>query len=232
MSQPATVTITVNPANRPPTVAVVAGGTCLDDDTGRVVLSVTDPDSAPAELSVSATSSREALLPSSRLRIDGSGSTRWLTADTVSGASGRATVRITVDDGALQSTTTVTVIVGTGRANQLAGTAGADLLLAKDGNDTVTGAQGRDVLCGGNGADVIRGGTGHDTASGGVGADRVSGDDGNDSLRGGSGADRLSGGAGADTLRGESGADFFSGGSGSDTYIDVRPAKGDTSDGT
>ncbi len=119
------------------------------------------------------------------------------------------------------------------RDDQIAGTAGDDVLTSRrdgatvdglGGNDTVYGLGAADVLRGGGGNDVLRGGGAADTLQGGAGNDRLSGQAGNDILRGGAGADTLDGGAGNDRLFGEGGSDrfVFAPGGGTDRIKDFQ----------
>lgn len=98
-------------------------------------------------------------------------------------------VRITATDSAGASTGDVFIlsvvsglqVLADGNANQLVGTADADLLDAQAGNDSLIGGDGNDVLFGRTGDDTLEGG------------------DGNDVLIGGNGVDVMTGGAGDDT---------------------------------
>lgn len=72
----------------------------------------------------------------------------------------------------LYSTDTLAEKNGGVGADQLAGTAGRDLLNGNGGNDRIGGFAGDDQL---------NGGEGNDTLDGGIGADRLAGGDGNDS---------------------------------------------------
>lgn len=56
-------------------------------------------------------------------------------------------------------------------ADNIIGTAGADLMKGLGGNDLLTGGDGDDVIEGGAGADLLNGGLGNDTLIGGLGAD-------------------------------------------------------------
>lgn len=88
----------------PPTVTIAAGGSCDINGTATtatITLALTDPD--PAALTLTATSSDQALLPNTGLTTAGSGATRTLTAATNPARSGRATVTVTVSDGAVRS---------------------------------------------------------------------------------------------------------------------------------
>lgn len=101
------------------------------------------------------------------------------------------------------------VIVGTPEPDSLVGTAMADVVYAKAGDDSVRAGDGSDVVYGQAGADVLHGADGHDVLYGGGGKDAVHGGedgdieygrDGNDSLWGGRGADQLFGRPGRDVL--------------------------------
>jgi VCBS repeat-containing protein len=205
-SNPATVTITVTAANDPPTVTVVAGGTCgRDDHSGTINLAVGDVENAATTLTLSVVSSNPALVPTSNVAFAGSGAARTMTVSAVDGRSGTAILTITVSDEDASGKVEVKVTVGGGGKDTLTGGSGADLLLAQSNNDTLTGGDGNDLLCG---------------------------DSGGDTLSGGAGVDSLGGGSGTDRLTGGSDADRFSGGSGTDTATDFTAAEGDTTDGT
>jgi VCBS repeat-containing protein len=223
-SNTATVTITVNAVNDPPTAAVV-GGTCLSDTAAQAVVNLTvgDVESSPSSLTVSATSSNQTLLPNGNLVVGGSGAARTLTLTAAPKKTGTAVVTVVVSDGTDSTSLDITVEVGGGASNTLTGTSGPDVLFGLGGRDILNGIGGNDLLCGGKGADQLNGGDGNDVLAAGPG---------NDMLSGGSGDDRLLGQAGADTLTGGVGADFFSGGAGVDTSTDFNPGEGDTTDGT
>ncbi len=118
----------------------------------------------------------------------------------------------------------------------LTGTAAADTLLGKDGNDTLSGNEGSDQLYGGAGNDLMSGGQGQDTLYGGAGNDTLLGDSGADVQFGGDGddvlmasfdaIDRLDGGAGNDTLTGQALGDVLIGGEGADRIELRRTAAG------
>jgi serralysin len=71
----------------------------------------------------------------------------------------------------------------------LTGTALADTIDAKGGNDRVFGLAGNDTLRGGAGNDLLEGGDGNDTLDGGTGNDTLNGSKGADSMNGGKGND-------------------------------------------
>jgi Tol biopolymer transport system component len=96
------------------------------------------------------------------------------------------------------------------------GTPRADVIAGAGTNDRIRGGRGNDVICGGRGNDRLSGGPGRDRVFGNSGRDRVLGDGGRDRLEGGSGPDRLSGGPGRDRLKGGSGRDRLNGGASRD----------------
>jgi Ca2+-binding RTX toxin-like protein len=69
-------------------------------------------------------------------------------------------------------------IVGTNKADYLAGTGHDDVIIGLAGNDTITGGAGDDKLYGGPGNDVITGGAGADQIFGGRGSDTIHAADG------------------------------------------------------
>jgi len=104
-------------------------------------------------------------------------------------------------------------------ADEIVGSARANLIRALEGDDIIDGLGGNDRLYGGGGNDTIAGGRGNDRLEGGTGDDTLSGDTGNDTLLGGDGTDRLSGDSGNDRLEGGLGDDALSGGLGNDTLL-------------
>ncbi|MGH3714448.1 MAG: Ig-like domain-containing protein [Micromonosporaceae bacterium] len=202
VSNLATVSITVTPADDPPTVAVAAGGSCGDDGhSGTVNLQLTDSDTPPSSLTLSVTTDNVALLPVGNVSFGGSGATRTLTATTVDGVTGTAVLTVIVNDGTSSGTVTITVKVDGNGVGTVNGTDGADMLFGQNGNDALNGLAGNDLLCSGNG---------------------------NDRISGGDGADTMFGALGNDQLTGGAGPDHFNGGAGTDTATDYTPAQGDT----
>ena len=214
-SDPVTVSITVNPANDVPTVAVAAAVACTSSASGTMNLTVADLDSPAGSLTLSGSSSDTKVVPTANIVFGGSGANRTVAISALPQKSMKsATVTITVSDGTATSTTTIKVIVGTDKNETFNGSSGADMIFGLNGKNTINGGDGIDVLCGGNGIDTISGGNDNDSIHGG---------NGNDILRGNDGDDRLTGGNGADS---------FSGGSGTDTATDFNAGQGDTQDGT
>ena len=228
-SEPVTFTITINPVNDAPRVAVAEGGSCSGTGVGATMnLTVADVDTAAGSLTLSATSSNRTLVPNANISFGGSGQMRTMTLRAAEGQSGTANITITLRDGALKSTEIVTVKVGTNGANAITGTQRTDVLFGLGGADVLGGEGAADLLCSGDGVDVVEGQGGDDALFGGTGRDVLRGGKGDDRLSGGGGEDELYGEEGADTMSGGSGADRFSGGSGTDTAMDFDASQGDT----
>jgi Ca2+-binding RTX toxin-like protein len=129
------------------------------------------------------------------------------------------------------------ILVGTAYADTIRGRGGNDRFRGLAGSDILHGDSGRDWFDGGGGNDTIRGRGGNDRAFGGDGADRIelgpghdfaSAQNGNDTVFGGRGDDVLKlglgddwadGGDGADTITGAAGRDRIYGGQGDDLLI-------------
>jgi Ca2+-binding RTX toxin-like protein len=107
-------------------------------------------------------------------------------------------------------------LVGTDFAETLIGTAGADVINAKKGDDFVDGLGGADHICLGHGDDIGIGGGGSDTITGQANDDTIDGGGGNDFINGKNGKDFIEGGAGNDTLLGKRGRDEIHGDEGDD----------------
>jgi VCBS repeat-containing protein len=175
-SNTATVNITVNPVNDAPTVAVAAGGSCgTNDRSGTINLTVNDPDgqTQTRSLTLSATSSRAALVPTpSNVTFGGEAAARTLTATSVSGRTGTAVLTVTATDGQQAGAPlTVNVRVGGNGNDTLVGDANSDILLGQNGDDTLRGVGGMDLLCGARGNDRLTGGALADHFGGGSGTD-------------------------------------------------------------
>lgn len=111
------------------------------------------------------------------------------------------------------------VLIADADHNDLCGSQGDDLVLARGGNDSVTLFAGDDVAFGGLGDDTLDGGRDDDILAGGSGDDDMIGGAGNDVLAGGSGDDNLSGGNGDDLLIDALGSDIAFGGNGDDVFL-------------
>ncbi|WP_199250063.1 calcium-binding protein [[Phormidium] sp. ETS-05] len=119
--------------------------------------------------------------------------------------------------GLVRSLPTPASVIGTGTDDNLVGSAGDDVINARNGNNRVDGGAGNDVLLAGNDADYITGGAGLDQILSGPGEDYLDGGDDDDVMLAGTGSDRLYGGAGNDKLFGEQGDDYLFGDGGVDT---------------
>jgi hypothetical protein len=103
-------------------------------------------------------------------------------------------------------------IVGTRGPDQILGTPGDDVIVARGGADQIQGLAGNDLICAGRDADQVDGNGGGDTIFGGRGGDQLSGGRGGDTDFGGRGGDQLFGNRGSDGLAGGAGFDLGSGG--------------------
>jgi Ca2+-binding RTX toxin-like protein len=181
----AKVSITVTSVNDAPTVAVAAGGSCgTNDRSGQINLTVNDPDGPAGSLKLSASSSNQALVPTSNVTFGVSSASRTLTATAVSGRTGTAVLTVKVsDDGGTANggkdtgTVEVTVKVDGNGSKTINGTEGTnlrtDMIFGQNGNDVLKGLDGNDLLCGGRGNDTLTGDVGADHFGGGQGTDTV-----------------------------------------------------------
>ncbi|PYT00800.1 MAG: hypothetical protein DMF63_05700 [Acidobacteria bacterium] len=228
-----TVTISIAAVDDGPEVVVSPDASCGVSTNGTINLTVSDSDTPPGSLTLSATSSNTALVPNANVVFGGSGANRTMMVTAVPQVTAQSsTITITVSDGQESNQIIVTLTVGTNDADTINGTNGTDIIFGRNGDDIINAGGSIDLVCGGNGMDAISGGAGADTLGGDNGNDTLNGDDGNDALLGGGGNDTLNGGNDDDTLTGGAGADFFSGGPGTDTATDFNPGGGDTTDGT
>lgn len=85
---------------------------------------------------------------------------------------------------------------GTDGADQMVGTAAADVFNGLGGDDTLYGYGGNDGLSGGSGDDTAYGDQGNDSLDGGSGNDKLYAGEGDDTLLGGTGNDTLNAGMG------------------------------------
>jgi Ca2+-binding RTX toxin-like protein len=176
VSSPATVTITVGPAqNSVPTIELLPGGTANTAGTaGTVKLKVGDLETPAGSLKMSIITSNATLVPASAVTFGGTGSARTATITPVVGTGGIAKVTlVATDEKGLGKGTAVTVLVGNDRSGTSTGGAGNDILFGLGGIDTLLGGAGNDVLVGGEGDDTMTGGSGADAFIGGAGGNRT-----------------------------------------------------------
>ncbi len=164
-------TITVNAVNDAPTISVAPGGLFPTDASAQLNLVVADVDNSAASLTLGAASSNTQLVPNSKIAFGGTGANRTTTIAIVNGLTGTAVITLTVSDGQISSTITVTVKVGGKGSDTLVGTDGTDILFGQNGNDTLFGGGGIDLLSGGKGDDRLTGGADADHFDGGQGSD-------------------------------------------------------------
>jgi hypothetical protein len=113
-----TFKITVNYGNQPPVISAIAGqATAQDTATPPLPFVVSDPDTAASNLTVSASSSLRALVPTNNIVFGGSDTKRTVTITPVAGQSGYADITLTVSDGRLASSTTFRLTVTAGRVD-------------------------------------------------------------------------------------------------------------------
>ena len=96
----ATVNITVVPVNDAPTISDIPNQIINQDtSTGALPFVIGDVETAPAQLTLSATSSNPALAPVAGIVFGGAGANRTVTVTPVAGATGASTITVTVSDG-------------------------------------------------------------------------------------------------------------------------------------
>jgi len=100
-----------------------------------------------------------------------------------------------------------------------------NLLVGTSRADTLAGGAAGDVIFGLGKADRIRGRGGADCLIGGTGADRLLGGDGPDRLTGGAGADRLLGGPGSNAYDAGPGSDFVDAANGRRELVRCGPGR-------
>ena len=108
-----TFVLTVDAVNDVPTISDVANQ-ATNEDTATSALAVTlgDEETAVADLTLSAISSAQGLVPDANIVLGGSGTSRTVTVTPASNQSGSATITLTVSDGAASTTDTFVLTVG------------------------------------------------------------------------------------------------------------------------
>lgn len=114
LSTSRTFTVTVTAVNDAPTISDIANRTVsAGGSSGAIAFTIGDAETSTSSLAVSATSSNQTLLPSSRITLGGSGSSRTISVSPASGQSGSVTVTVRVSDGSASTSDTFVVTVGT-----------------------------------------------------------------------------------------------------------------------
>jgi len=104
--------LTVNAINDAPTISAIDDQTVAQNVASNALgFSLSDAETAVADLTVTGSSSNAALVPNGNIVISGSGASRSVVVTPVPDQSGTATITLTVSDGALTSTETFTLTV-------------------------------------------------------------------------------------------------------------------------
>ncbi|SEB54907.1 hypothetical protein SAMN04489844_0486 [Nocardioides exalbidus] len=133
-----------------------------------------------SDVTFTATSSNERVLPASAISVTGSGTVRQLTLAGRAEATGASTVVVTATAGSATRTVRLRFVVDGDGDERLVGSRGIDVMLARHGDDVLLGKGGDDHLYGGFGDDRLVGGAGDDVLVGGPGADALVGGKGAD----------------------------------------------------
>lgn len=105
-------TVTISPANTPPTITSIAPQTVLlNAASSALPFTVGDAETSAANLLVSVTSSNTTLVPLTGLMLAGAGAERTLAVRPATNQSGTATITVRVSDGSLASATSFIVTV-------------------------------------------------------------------------------------------------------------------------
>jgi hypothetical protein len=136
-----TFVLTVNaPANTAPTISNITDrSVTVGTSTGAVAFTIGDTQTAPANLTVTGTSSNTVLVPTANIVFGGSGANRTVTVTPAAGQVGTATITVAVSDGLL-STTDTFVLTVTPAANTAPTISNiANVTINEDGaTDTIT----------------------------------------------------------------------------------------------
>ncbi len=225
-------TLTINPRNDAPSITSIANQTVLlSTTTGDLPFVVSDIETSPLTLQVTATSSNPALVPNRNIVVTGTRESRTVRVTPLPLQFGEATITLTVrDPGTAVSTTTFNVYVTTAALNYQLDDDDS-ITLSTIGDNVVTLINGTpdtrysSVPLAKIGSITITGGSGanHIDLSGltpglrKLTAVSVDGGAGDDTIIGSLFGDSLSGGAGNDSIDGGDGADLLSGGADNDT---------------
>ena len=102
--------IGITPVNDAPTISAIGARTTLEDTpTGALPFTVGEVDGDP--ISVSATSSDQAIVPNANIALGGAFADRTVTVTPAPNANGTVNITVTVSDGALTSSTTFALTV-------------------------------------------------------------------------------------------------------------------------
>jgi len=96
---------------QPPTISAISNATTNEDVVAHVNFTVADADTPLANLTLSASSSNQTLLPNANISFSGSGAARTINLLPAANLSGTASVTVTVSDGSLTASTTFVLTV-------------------------------------------------------------------------------------------------------------------------
>ena len=105
-------TVTVTSVNSAPTISVIPNQTVVSGSgSGPLSFTIGDVETAAASLTLTASSTASAILPTANIVFGGGSSNRTVTLTPVAGQSGPVNITLTVSDGAASSSTTFLVTV-------------------------------------------------------------------------------------------------------------------------
>lgn len=105
-------TVYYSPTNQPPSFGPLADLLTSEDSPRVATISVSDDNTAPGSLNLSASSSNQALLPDANIQVTGAGGSRTITMTPTPNASGTARVDMVLSDGTLTTMASFTLTVG------------------------------------------------------------------------------------------------------------------------
>jgi len=98
-------------ANTSPTISTISNVSIIEDSSTDPINFIINDSETPEQLTVSARSLNRSLVPNHLIRISGTGTNRTVIISPASNQNGTATIKLTVSDGYLSSTTTFNVSV-------------------------------------------------------------------------------------------------------------------------
>ncbi len=104
--------VTVNAVNDPPTLTSISPQSTVEDTpTQPIAFNVTDVETPPGSLTVTASSANTTLVPNGNIVLGGSGTNRALVITPAANQTGSAVITVTVSDGSAVTNTTFTLTV-------------------------------------------------------------------------------------------------------------------------
>ena len=111
LSASSSFVLTVAAVNDAPIIGAIGNQTINEDNVLSLPLTVSDIDSAPASLVLSASSSNPVLVPTANIVFSGSGFVRSLQLTPASNENGSATITVTISDGISNASTSFILTV-------------------------------------------------------------------------------------------------------------------------